>query len=1042
MKKLLALVLVLVLSLTALVSCQMPEPVQGVIDTVKGWLGMEVEPDEPEVTYDIPAAVEYVKSLYSADKYKVTATDYKVVSVVRVANVPYTVTWSVDNAAVKVIPGEAETTIDVNEKSDAEINYKLTATVTAGDGTTGTVTFDRQVPKFKTFSYDEFVAAEDDTAVTISGIITGIVETAKENDLYLQDVSGNGGYFVYSMAALPSELGLKVGMTVSVTGIRDTYYDLPQVTNPEVTIVDSTIKTVTPVDITDAFAAAASNDDDLFSNYFSMLVTLKGVKVLGQDTSNDSYYNFSLAGKQSYVRISSSTCMFSGDALTTFKNNVAANINNTADVVGLVSNYNNKIYIVPVDENAFSNFVQVTVTDAEKVDYELGQLTFAGSVSEDGPVNASVAGSLYNDVKISWASDNACAVVDNTAGTITFTRPASATTVKLTATLTLGDITKTKEFTVEVNGSVFDGTANLTKENMGLGGYAAGEVTVESVKLGYTELGGYDNGIQMRSKDGKTSTLFNLAGLPYGIKKIVFVYNSEKTPRIEDMLSIAFGNDANVSAYTTALTGVDGTMTYEIVPNVATYTYFKISHTATGSLYFDEINIVLDKPVEEHTCEFSTATCTQKATCSICGETQGELADHVYDATTNKCVCGKYDPEWLAIEAEMTIAEALNAPVGKKVKVAGTVTNIKEAWSSYNNMSFTITDANGDELYIFRCKTQVSLDDVVTVTGAVGVYNGVNQIAQGATAVISTTGGGDGEGEGEGEGETTAQEVTVSQLADLADGTKVIFTGTVSKITYAWSDTNKNMSVDITDGTKTINAFKLATKVGVGDVITVTGEVSSFNGTKQISAGATAVIVTAHTCTTYTDATCLTAAACTVCGTTKGEALGHNFENGVCTRTGCGIEEPTGTNVVFNFGDNKTASHVDGKDIGTAKDFTSDDGAYTLSLTNASKAYDGSIDAKGNSALKLGTSKVIGSITFNVGENVEKVIIKVAKYKANNTAIQINDGTAQTLTKNSNDGQYDEIVIDTTTTKTITISTVSGKCRAMIDSITWVLKAD
>lgn len=104
--------------------------------------------------------------------------------------------------------------------------------------------------------------------------------------------------------------------------------------------------------------------------------------------------------------------------------------------------------------------------------------------------------------------------------------------------------------------------------------------------------------------------------------------------------------------------------------------------------------------------------------------------------------------------------------------------------------------------------------------------------------------------------EPTVQEVTVTEAAALADGTKVIITATVSKITYAWSDTNKNMSVDLTDGTTTLNAYKLATKVGAGDVIKITGTVSSFNGKKQIAEGATAEIITVHTTHTYVDGKC------------------------------------------------------------------------------------------------------------------------------------------------------------------------------------------
>ena len=96
--------------------------------------------------------------------------------------------------------------------------------------------------------------------------------------------------------------------------------------------------------------------------------------------------------------------------------------------------------------------------------------------------------------------------------------------------------------------------------------------------------------------------------------------------------------------------------------------------------------------------------------------------------------------------------------------------------------------------------------------------------------------------------------------------------------------------------------------------------------------------------------------------------------------------------------------------------------------------YPSSYDAKGNSCIKFGTSSKTGSMTFTVPENVTEVVICVAKYKANTTKINVN-GTEYTLTNSSNDGAYDEIVIDTTTTKTISFATVSGGVRAMVNTI-------
>ena len=138
----------------------------------------------------------------------------------------------------------------------------------------------------------------------------------------------------------------------------------------------------------------------------------------------------------------------------------------------------------------------------------------------------------------------------------------------------------------------------------------------------------------------------------------------------------------------------------------------------------------------------------------------------------------------------------------------------------------------------------------------------------------------------------------------------------------------------------------------------------------------------------------------------------------------------------FNMGANGSASHNDGTDAGANKTFT--ESGYTLALTNMSKVYTGARDGKGNSCLKLGTSSVVGTFTFTVPENVTSVVIRVAGYKAKTSKISINGGAAQTLTTSSDNGEYQEIVIDTSTNKTVTVATVSGAVRAMVDSITYI----
>lgn len=134
----------------------------------------------------------------------------------------------------------------------------------------------------------------------------------------------------------------------------------------------------------------------------------------------------------------------------------------------------------------------------------------------------------------------------------------------------------------------------------------------------------------------------------------------------------------------------------------------------------------------------------------------------------------------------------------------------------------------------------------------------------------------------------------------------------------------------------------------------------------------------------------------------------------------------------FEFGANGSTSHSDGSQASTSYSLTNN--GYTFKFDSIASVYTGARDAKGNSCLKLGTSSKVGSFKITVPENVTEVVIYVAKYKAKTTKINVND-KAYTISGASDNGAYDAIVVDTTTTKTVTFTTVSGGVRAMINTI-------
>ena len=102
-----------------------------------------------------------------------------------------------------------------------------------------------------------------------------------------------------------------------------------------------------------------------------------------------------------------------------------------------------------------------------------------------------------------------------------------------------------------------------------------------------------------------------------------------------------------------------------------------------------------------------------------------------------------------------------------------------------------------------------------------------------------------------------------------------------------------------------------------------------------------------------------------------------------------------------------------------------------------SKVYGPAFDATGKSCIKLGTGSKTGTFTFTVADGVNKVVIRVAAYKANAAKVSVNGTEYDVSANKSNDGSYAEIVVDTSATKTVTFVTVEGAQRVMVDSIAY-----
>ncbi len=84
---------------------------------------------------------------------------------------------------------------------------------------------------------------------------------------------------------------------------------------------------------------------------------------------------------------------------------------------------------------------------------------------------------------------------------------------------------------------------------------------------------------------------------------------------------------------------------------------------------------------------------------------------------------------------EKSINDIYYTENGTLVSVSGTVVDISTQWNNtYGNMSVTIEDSNGDQIYVYRLYTKVEMGDSIVVKGLVTEYNGKKQIGQGGIA--------------------------------------------------------------------------------------------------------------------------------------------------------------------------------------------------------------------------------------------------------------------------------------------------------------------
>ena len=211
---------------------------------------------------------------------------------------------------------------------------------------------------------------------------------------------------------------------------------------------------------------------EVANNYYGATTTNPNdaVDVYLEEATGGYYLTFTKGGTKQYITVVSAVV----DGST--KYNVSITTEKPANVCTLDAALDNAPIVTIGDQKLFigsyntfetlsaskysyasTNFVAHlgTVVDAstikaeDKVAAEKNSLSLeANEFFKDAELPLALKGSIYDDVKITWTSNNAVAVVDG--GKLTITLADDEQTVMITATLTCGNVTETKTFTIKV----------------------------------------------------------------------------------------------------------------------------------------------------------------------------------------------------------------------------------------------------------------------------------------------------------------------------------------------------------------------------------------------------------------------------------------------------------------------------------------------------------------------------------------------------------------------------------------------------------------
>ena len=353
-------------------------------------------------------------------------------------------------------------------------------------------------------------------------------------------------------------------------------------------------------------------------------------------------------------------------------------VGDTITVTGTLKNYNGTIeFNTGCTLDALEPY---QMTDEDKVQAECDALSVTFSDGAQLPTS----GATYSDVEIEWESDNDMVSVDNATVSInnTLQEGDNPVTVTVTATVWLGDVEMTKDFTVTLNPPSNESSWTLTfpdYNDKGVGSYTAEwTATVNGQVWSIANFNNNTNGWAYIKCSNKNNS--GTATISTTISGTVaeFVVSASKMGYATGLTLTVANGDTVLTTINGSTDAGDQTISIPEAYQGQGYTYtltFSFDNTSgtNGTIWVESVTANSESGATPATCDHTYgtptytwaanhSTCTATAVCTLCGDTVTETVQ----ATTEQAVTFNGTIYTATFTNALFETQTYNEPVGNE----------------------------------------------------------------------------------------------------------------------------------------------------------------------------------------------------------------------------------------------------------------------------------------------------------------------------------------------------------------------------------------